>query len=296
MSAVVQPVSVERPSVAERLLRGVLHWRFLPFALRRKLLGWLVPRGLKGERRVNLFGLDYCCAPSNLIDTFVYYTGMYEQSTLSCMQYCVKIIPGLSEQAFLDIGANSGLFSILGSRLFSSVLAFEPFPAVFSRLKSNVERNGFSNIRLFPFGLGDKAGALLFVPPEKDNMGTGYFITASKAGSGVPLPVRVGDTVLADIPVAIGLVKIDVEGFEPHVLRGLRRTLERDQPVIIMELNRDTKKSFVNEETFMNTLPRGYRVLAIRTKVEDFVPVAFDWAGKQENILAVPPHLAGIFF
>lgn len=277
-------------------MRGVLHWRLLPFALRRKLLGWLAPHGLKGERRVNLFGLDYRCAPSNLIDTFVYYTGMYEQNTLACMQYCVKIIPGLSERAFLDIGANSGLFSILGSRLFSSVLAFEPFPAVFSRLKSNVERNGLSNIRLFPFGLGDKAEMLSFVLPKKDNMGTGHFITESKNGSGEPLPVRVGDTVLAEIPVAIGLVKIDVEGFEPHVLRGLRRTLERDQPVIIMELNRDTKKSFVNEETFMNTLPRGYRVLAIRTKVEDFVPVAFDWAGKQENILAVPPHLAGIFF
>ncbi|MFT8369375.1 MAG: FkbM family methyltransferase [Acetobacter papayae] len=290
------PKMPEQAGMAERLLRRALHCRLLPFALRRKLLGWLVPHGLVGERRVDLFGLDYLCAPANLIDTYVYYTGMYERNTLSCLQYCVKNIPGLSEQAFMDIGANSGLFSILGGRLFATVLAFEPFPAIFSRLKSNVDRNGFSNIRLFAFGLGDEETQLVFIPPKKDNMGTGYFVTEHAEASGVVLPVRVGDAVTEAEAVTVGLVKIDVEGFEPHVLRGLRQTLERDQPVIIMELNRDTKKSFVNEETFMNSLPRGYRVLAIRTKVEGFVPVAFDWAGKQENILAVPPHLARIFF
>ena len=66
----------------------------------------------------------------------------------------------------------------------------------------------------------------------------------------------------------IDLIKIDVEGFEPEVLAGARRTLERFHPSVLLEFNSFTLIAYGNHnprtllETLLDTFPHVYRFQA----------------------------------
>jgi FkbM family methyltransferase len=139
---------------------------------------------------------------------------------------------------FVDVGANEGMMTLLGARLVGPsghVISFEPNPVSRGILESNLERNRIASVELHASGLGDQAGELnLFVPHV--NSGEGSFTTPADVSTGdyVRCPIKVGDEVLGDRRPR--LIKIDVEGFETRVLRGLVATLESARPVIVLEM------------------------------------------------------------
>lgn len=138
---------------------------------------------------------------------------------------------------FVDIGANEGMMSLVASHAVGSegkVIAFEPNPLVRSIFERTIARNCIGNIDLRPAGLSDKAGELSLFVPER-NSGEGTFTTLQGLpGENVDCPVLVGDDALEQTHPA--LIKIDVEGFEARVLRGLAKTLERTRCPISIEL------------------------------------------------------------
>jgi FkbM family methyltransferase len=137
-----------------------------------------------------------------------------------------------TSRGFADIGAYSGIYTLLACAANPSVrgVAFEPQDDAFEMLQGNVAVNpGFSErMTLVPAAAGDAAGeAILHVPDDRT--------TASIVGDGEGRLVRVvraDDEISADLDV--DLVKIDVEGHQLAVLRGLERTL-RKQPALIIE-------------------------------------------------------------
>lgn len=139
---------------------------------------------------------------------------------------------------FVDVGANEGMITLLGSSLVGDagkVVSFEPNPVPREILQRSLQRNGITNVELHAAGLGDEDGELqLFVPHV--NTGEGSFTAPESASEGQfsVCPVRIGDSVLQGRRPK--LIKIDVEGFEAHVLRGMRETLERARPIIVMEM------------------------------------------------------------
>jgi FkbM family methyltransferase len=75
-----------------------------------------------------------------------------------------------------------------------------------------------------------------YVKPNSHNTGTGSFANSGNEGETLSLPIRVGDEVLADQNIKnIHFIKIDTEGFEPFVLRGLKNTLELCRPLVFFE-------------------------------------------------------------
>jgi FkbM family methyltransferase len=142
---------------------------------------------------------------------------------------------------FVDIGANTGLFSLVAAldpaRI---VLAFEPVPQVYRMLRANIRLNGMNNLTAEPLAVSDHVGEVEF------------FVTYTRGGiptdsSSVPgFRSRVGKLALQAVTLdsylrdkALGpvdLLKIDVETAEPRVLRGALQTLRRDRPVIICEV------------------------------------------------------------
>jgi FkbM family methyltransferase len=144
----------------------------------------------------------------------------------------------------LDIGANLGLVTMHLASLvgpYGHVHAFEPNPRLVDRLKQVLIANNASNVTLHPVALGACDGELpLFVPDE--NAGAASLVTSGH--SSVPgTMVRVPVTTLTAKSDAwrglhVRLIKIDVEGYEPEVLRGAAEFLASSRPdAIIFELN-----------------------------------------------------------
>ena len=133
---------------------------------------------------------------------------------------------------FLDVGANIGFFTLLASRLVGdsgTVLAVEPNPPVFDVLAEHLKMNGIANVDARQIALGDRTGTLtLFVPPPEEHRD--YNATIMPRSNWIPasVPCLKLDDVLADRGVArVDVMKMDVEGAEPRVLRGGEASLRR---------------------------------------------------------------------
>ena len=128
----------------------------------------------------------------------------------------------------VDVGANNGFFSLLAAHLVGRnghVFAFEPSRSAYARLRRNLDLNGASTVEARHLAIGDRSQMVtLYVMDHND-----------AASSRVPLgkgfdPEQVNgstlDRELADATVDV--VKIDVEGYEPEVLTGMRHLLQRN--------------------------------------------------------------------
>lgn len=125
----------------------------------------------------------------------------------------------------LDVGANLGLVSLLAAQRVGPkgrVLAFEPSPVVLPHLRATLAANPALPIRLHEVALGEEPGTLALRVPE-GNAGGGSLV-AHPDLAGHAVPVRPLADVLSEEGVAdVALMKLDVEGYEAPVLRGLLR-------------------------------------------------------------------------
>lgn len=152
--------------------------------------------------------------------------------------------------SFIDIGANIGLHSLVAAELVGptgSVWAFEPHPTTFSYLEENVRRNSLENVFLHPLAVGERNTSARLIEERNDD--------EHHLGSegGVPVDVvRLDDVIPRHVNVAV--VKIDVEGYETHVLRGGRETLSRVGVVWIEALDRLQRRYGSTLDTLVDEL------------------------------------------
>jgi FkbM family methyltransferase len=147
-----------------------------------------------------------------------------------------------SGDVFLDIGANVGFFSLLAARIVGptgAVYAFEPVPANAARIGANARRNRFRNVHVLELAAADEDGQtnlLLAIHP-------GGAVLASAgappdaAGSVVVRTATLDGLVTSGRVRAPAVVKIDVEGAELAVLRGMAATLRRHGPLVVCEVD-----------------------------------------------------------
>ncbi len=141
----------------------------------------------------------------------------------------------------LDIGANSGLFTLLACTINpkTQVIAFEPAPEVLHQLEANIKANGFENRCVIQSEAASDANgtATLHLPLESWTSASlnvdGYH---GLAGNTITIKTMTVDSIAHAYPT-INLIKIDVEGFEDKVLEGMQETVNRCAPVIILECN-----------------------------------------------------------
>ena len=137
---------------------------------------------------------------------------------------------------FVDIWANIGYDSLLASTIVGEsgkVFSFEPSTKNFNRLKRNVALNHFSNIHLFPVGIGDKEEVLRiyyneFNPWESSlNPWVG---TSSEPDEFIK--VQTLDSVLEQ--GRVDFIKMDTEWFEPKAFQGMWKILQKNRKIKII--------------------------------------------------------------
>ncbi len=174
--------------------------------------------------------------PHEHVGLAVLTNGLYEREELDCLSQMIRA-QGLADGICLDIGANIGNHAVIWSRLFETVLCFEPNPQMGAILRANLALNDCGNVHVIEVGLGPDDAELPFSFHEEGNDGTGTF---AKGMGDRSLPVRHGDRLIDTLELggtAITFVKCDVEGFERSVFEGLAETLRRHRPVIVFESN-----------------------------------------------------------
>jgi FkbM family methyltransferase len=137
-----------------------------------------------------------------------------------------------------DVGANVGLYTLLMAKAVGDqgqVVAFEPEPKCFARLIENARLNGLSNVFPVPKALGDKTGAARLTRDGTLNSFRVVELQGNAASSpGHTTEVIDGDSYVEQQHLPLPrVVKIDVEGYELRVLRGLRRTLSIPTCVVV---------------------------------------------------------------
>jgi FkbM family methyltransferase len=168
--------------------------------------------------------------------------------------YLEKIGP--NRGVSIDIGANYGLYSVPMSKLYDQVIAFEPNPSVTEPLvKARIP-----NLTLINECLSSEPGeTILRIPVSGKVLLSGWAtIEAQPTAVGestVELPVK-RSTLDGHHFANVGLIKIDVEGHELEVLKGGEKTIRRDRPVLLVEIqeNRlDSVRNLLNEWGYHET-------------------------------------------
>lgn len=135
----------------------------------------------------------------------------------------------------VDGGAHIGYFTLVCARAAGPsgrVIAFEPAPATFALLEENVRVNGYTNVTLVPGALSDASGtARLHLSPE--NTGDHRIGEADGQRDALTISTHALDDVLPD-GTQVDVVKLDVQGAEPLVLRGAARVLTENPGLVLM--------------------------------------------------------------
>lgn len=227
-----------------------------------------------------------------------YFTGRYYDQANQLLIH--KLLR--SGDTYVDIGANLGIHSLAASRVVGDdglVIAVEPNPDTCSHLKSHLVINQIRNVRVFNVGLSDTAGDLELNGLSK-HTGTFTFRPVSKSIHSVKVPVLVGDHIIDKSTFHRRvLVKVDTEGFEHHVIRGLKELMSYNDVGFVVEITdewlRETGSSA--EELYAEFRKQGFRPYHVRVAYSWFRPILkldaleHPAAGQHDTLFVRPGYL-----
>ena len=158
--------------------------------------------------------------------------GTYEELESKIMEEKIEM-----GNIVVDVGANIGLHTLNMARIVGNtgqVFAFEPDPSNFEILKKNVKINNYKNIILEQKAVGDKHGRITLY--QSDHPGKHRIFPQTEQAKG---QVQVELTNLDnyfdfDMIDKINFIKIDVEGLEFSVLKGMKNILKNSKKIKIL--------------------------------------------------------------
>jgi FkbM family methyltransferase len=165
---------------------------------------------------------------------------------------------------FLDVGANIGTQTVyaLVRNDFARAIAIEPAPKNLMALKTNIAINDFADcVTVVPKAAGEAPG-IMQMSMDSDNSGGHSFRSGTSTGSKSNLTVEVTtiDITLADLaihPSDIGLLWLDVEGYEPEALAGAQQIIASRVPICV-EFNSDIYGAAVTAALIDQLRKAGY--------------------------------------
>ena len=199
-------------------------------------------------------------------------SGVYEPHVTKFYSQMLK--PGMT---FVDVGANIGIYSLLGAKLVGDsgrVLSFEPNSENCRLLMLSALRNNFQNISIYPFALGESIGHVLFsnaigsngclIPDTQESLFNTSCMVVPK--------IRLDDV----LDTNVDMIKIDVEGAEGVIVKGANQLIENCRPIITSEfsmemLPRVSGMSGIDYLRYFTN--QGYGIFLIEPHSQEPVPI-----------------------
>jgi len=255
----------------------------------------MLPDTQSVEFEVGFYGLRYRGRLDDLIDRSVFFFGSYAPNELDFLALAAKRLGEVRfGVTYFDVGSNVGQHALFMSPRVDNVIAFEPSRSALKRFQANVTLNGIGNVRIFPLGLGDSDGEGRLGSGFPGNSGSRSLTWTLDHDAMETVAICRGDEFLRAMNLPrIDILKLDVEGYEKRVLKGLRQTLARDRPIILMELIGKLEKSgFANEAALRRALYAEHALFTLRgNRQAKLAP--FDWNG--EAAVCLPRECEGLF-
>ncbi len=189
---------------------------------------------------------------------------------------------------FYDVGANIGFFGLLGARLVGAtgqVFAFEPVPQNAALVRENFALNGFAHAQVIAKAVASHAGQvdlLLSRHPGGATLHTDARLADAERTITVE-QVALDDLVFGEHLPAPTFVKIDVEGAELDVLRGMKRLLREVRPRLVFEIDDETEAGLRSKAALCSDLLASFQYQI--TELPDSYPT-LNW--NVAHFLAVP--------
>jgi len=133
----------------------------------------------------------------------------------------------------VDIGANLGYYLLMEAKISKKVYGIEPNPKSFGYLKRSVALNNLNNVELLNMGIGNKKGVIPFYMSSSWNLSRfeKQTILNDKVEE-VSIPIDTLDDLFKDKKV--DLVRMDVEGYEKYILRGMETLIKNNPGLLIV--------------------------------------------------------------
>lgn len=261
------------------------------------------PRLLQSEQHPYLYfaelraeGSTYRMAlsrPGAIEDTLIQ-EGDWEPQLRSLILFFLK-----PNGIFLDIGANIGTHTlyVAASRKDCECLCFEPCPDIYAQLTRNIRLSRLSNVTAYDIAAGDKMGDVDFFAQTKSAYNRGLS-SVQKNFDLMENVERISvhqmdlDSFLDDTKKEkISVIKIDTQGSELAVLRGLRTTIAKFKPVVIFEFVSDYLEAPSSEIFEILQLLPNYDIFKVHQnfpETEVFSPEEVRQKGFWSDLICLP--------
>ena len=195
------------------------------------------------------------------IDRSIFLFDFYEDEQI---KYLCKIFKENKINYFFDIGANSGIYSLIISKLFPKtlVLSFEPVKHTFKKLKRNLSLNPkLKDIKIYNYGLSNKNLKLKMRALKKNNfIQSGGYAVVDNKNSLKNVHTEFAIFKKADDKFKYKnktiCLKIDVEGHEIFTLDGLKKIIRNNKIFLQLEI---LPNNFIKTNKCLNSF--GFKIL-----------------------------------
>ena len=282
----------------KKILSALGHQEWLRFGLRDRIIRFFHnPLSSQDESfEVTFFGKRYPGNFNTYIDWSVYYYGAYSKEELLCMQ---EFLEPKIDPIVVDVGANVGNHTLFASTIANRVHSFEPFAPVREKLEEKIKVNCLTNVTVHKVGLGDARNTLSFLPPSTNNTGTGSFCDAKENEEFIELEVHAADEYFESVSISkIDYLKMDIEGFEVHALKGMKNTLCKHRPICFLEWTQNTREKdmlngvdlFPKDYLFYRFITNNPFMVFFKCKAYRLALLGEKWT--DGNLLAIPKEYA----
>jgi len=162
----------------------------------------------------------------------------------------------------VDIGANIGYYALQEARCAEYVIAIEPTPDSYEILENNIAINEYENVEAHQLAIGDYVGCARFEISRACNWNS---IARNDKKGTISVRVETLDTFLGDGQdewCQVDFIRMDVEGYEFNVLKGMEGLLREEHPRMFIEVHRDKLRDYGHtQRELMEYLARfGYSI------------------------------------